>query len=157
MIIVNLIDKDRVRGEDGMGDAAAVWRARLVLFIGFALMAGGLAGSVVRTFYFPISRMSLIVTSIFWMVLDCSDFEVYHSSLSGAVHLLRLRERFPECCSHVIGYRSLDIPEFRRRVRVQSLNLGGPFFQASFRISGACICFAVLYAFLPFFLHQSGI
>ncbi|KAJ3474843.1 hypothetical protein NLI96_g12223 [Meripilus lineatus] len=46
MIIVNLIDKDRVRGEDGMGDAAAVWRARLVLFIGFALMAGGLAGSV---------------------------------------------------------------------------------------------------------------
>ncbi|KAJ3506864.1 hypothetical protein NLJ89_g6631 [Agrocybe chaxingu] len=45
-LVINLIDKDRVRGEDGFGDARAVWRARLILFIGFALMAGGLAGSV---------------------------------------------------------------------------------------------------------------
>lgn len=48
MLIINLIDKDRVRGEEGYGDAGAVWRARLILFIGFAFMAGGLAGSVVR-------------------------------------------------------------------------------------------------------------
>ncbi|GJE85377.1 UPF0220 family protein [Phanerochaete sordida] len=47
MLVINLIDKDRVRGEDGFGDSRAVWRARLFLFIGFALMAGGLAGSVV--------------------------------------------------------------------------------------------------------------
>jgi len=47
-IIVNLIDKDRVRGEEGGGDSRAVWRARLFLFVGFAMMAGGLAGSVVR-------------------------------------------------------------------------------------------------------------
>ena len=47
MLIINLIDKDRIKGDDGFGDTAAVWRARL-LFIGFALMAGGLAGSVVR-------------------------------------------------------------------------------------------------------------
>ncbi|KAJ3520565.1 hypothetical protein NM688_g9145 [Phlebia brevispora] len=46
MLVVNLIDKDRVRGEEGFGDSRAVWRARLFLFIGFALMAGGLAGSV---------------------------------------------------------------------------------------------------------------
>jgi len=46
MLVVNLIDKDRVRGEDGFGDSKAVWRARLFLFISFALMAGGLAGSV---------------------------------------------------------------------------------------------------------------
>jgi hypothetical protein len=39
-----------VRGEEGFGDSRAVWRARLILFIGFALMAGGLAGSVVRPF-----------------------------------------------------------------------------------------------------------
>ncbi|KAG5640998.1 hypothetical protein DXG03_006440 [Asterophora parasitica] len=45
-LVINLIDKDRVRGEEGFGDSRAVWRARLVLFIGFALMAGGLAGSV---------------------------------------------------------------------------------------------------------------
>jgi hypothetical protein len=47
MLVVNLIDKDRVRGEDGFGDSRAVWRARLFLFVSFALMAGGLAGSVV--------------------------------------------------------------------------------------------------------------
>ncbi|KAL1745312.1 hypothetical protein HDZ31DRAFT_63239 [Schizophyllum fasciatum] len=46
-LIVNLIDKDRIRGEGfGAGDERAVWRARLFLFIGFACMAGGLAGSV---------------------------------------------------------------------------------------------------------------
>ena len=47
MVVVNLIDKDRVQGNEDFGDARAVWRARLFLFIGFALMAGGLAGSVV--------------------------------------------------------------------------------------------------------------
>ncbi|KAG6326688.1 hypothetical protein ID866_12401 [Astraeus odoratus] len=46
MLIINLIDKDRIKGDAGFGDAGAVWRARLFLFIGFALMAGGLAGSV---------------------------------------------------------------------------------------------------------------
>ncbi|KAJ7312243.1 hypothetical protein DFH08DRAFT_1087672 [Mycena albidolilacea] len=47
--LVNLINKERVRGDaDTFGDARAVWRARLFLFIGFALMAGGMAGSAVR-------------------------------------------------------------------------------------------------------------
>jgi len=45
-LVVNLIDKDRIKGDEGFGDSRAVWRARLFLFIGFALMAGGLAGSV---------------------------------------------------------------------------------------------------------------
>ncbi|KAF8997071.1 hypothetical protein BDQ17DRAFT_1363666 [Cyathus striatus] len=45
-LVINMIDKDRIRGDEGFGDARAVWRARLILFIGFALMAGGLAGSV---------------------------------------------------------------------------------------------------------------
>ena len=31
---MNLIDKDRIRGEEGFGDSRAVWRARLFLFIG---------------------------------------------------------------------------------------------------------------------------
>ncbi|KAF7348736.1 UPF0220-domain-containing protein [Mycena venus] len=58
-LIINLIDKDRVREDEATFDggdararwharldAPAVWRARLFLFIGFALMAGGMAGSV---------------------------------------------------------------------------------------------------------------
>ena len=48
ILIVNLIDKDRIREEEGFSDSHAAWRARLFLFVGFALMAGGLAGSMVR-------------------------------------------------------------------------------------------------------------
>ena len=47
-----MVDKDRIRGDEGFGDSKAVWRARLFLFIGCALMAGGLAGSVVNAFSF---------------------------------------------------------------------------------------------------------
>lgn len=61
MIVVNLIDKSLLAeaglsstlfsggggggGGFGGGDAT-MWRAKLFLFIGFALMAGGLAGSI---------------------------------------------------------------------------------------------------------------
>lgn len=56
MIIVNLIDKSQLTGDDddnygggaGSWGGGVAWRARLFLFMGFALMAGGLAGSVVR-------------------------------------------------------------------------------------------------------------
>lgn len=51
-MVVNLIDKQRLLG-DGEGGAfssssydSAAWKARLFLFLGFALMAGGLAGSI---------------------------------------------------------------------------------------------------------------
>lgn len=50
MIIVNLIDKQRLLSDyddspSSFGGSVA-WKARLFLFLGFALMAGGLAGSV---------------------------------------------------------------------------------------------------------------
>lgn len=48
MLVVNLVNKEQLLGEDfGSGDSYAR-RARIILFMGFALMAGGLAGSVVR-------------------------------------------------------------------------------------------------------------
>lgn len=47
MVIVNLIDKGRLAGGYDEGSTTA-WRARLVLFFGFSLLAGGLAGSIVR-------------------------------------------------------------------------------------------------------------
>ncbi|KAH7098954.1 hypothetical protein BKA62DRAFT_711416 [Auriculariales sp. MPI-PUGE-AT-0066] len=43
LLVVNLVDKETLM----QGDSREVWRARLVLFLGFAFMAGGLAGSVV--------------------------------------------------------------------------------------------------------------
>jgi hypothetical protein len=48
MIVVNLLDKQSLQGIDGGFDNLA-WRARLFLFCGFALLAGGLAGSIVRS------------------------------------------------------------------------------------------------------------
>ena len=49
LLIVNLIDKERLLSEGAYGgEPTIIWRARLFLFIGFALMAGGLAGSIVR-------------------------------------------------------------------------------------------------------------
>ncbi|PWN48198.1 UPF0220-domain-containing protein [Violaceomyces palustris] len=60
MIVVNLIDKQHLTeavgfgsatfsfggGGGGFGSDSVQWRARLFLFLGFALMAGGLAGSI---------------------------------------------------------------------------------------------------------------
>ncbi|KAI8985799.1 hypothetical protein BDB01DRAFT_786375 [Pilobolus umbonatus] len=45
MIIVNLIDKRRLYDEDQYTEPGMQWKARLFLFFGFALLAGGLAGS----------------------------------------------------------------------------------------------------------------
>jgi hypothetical protein len=70
-LVINIIDKDRVRGEEGFGDSRAVWSARLILFIGFALMAGGLAGSVVRERLF-----SSLVAQIDDMFPDGVDLEI---------------------------------------------------------------------------------
>lgn len=51
MIIVNLIDKKRLISDTSAGisfsnDDGVAWKARLLLFMGFALLAGGLAGSI---------------------------------------------------------------------------------------------------------------
>lgn len=50
-IVTSLLDKSHLHsyGSDAWGGEGSVaWRARVVLFIGVALMAGGLAGSLVR-------------------------------------------------------------------------------------------------------------
>lgn len=73
-LVINLIDKDRIRGEEGFGDSRAVWRARLFLFIGFALMAGGLAGSVVS-----IKFSTLLLYCIYYVLcLDRSCSQIYN-------------------------------------------------------------------------------
>ncbi|KAI9313207.1 hypothetical protein BX666DRAFT_748845 [Dichotomocladium elegans] len=46
MIVINLIDKSRLHGEEyAYAGSSLVWKARLFLFLGFALIAGGFAGS----------------------------------------------------------------------------------------------------------------
>lgn len=49
--MINSIEKSRLQADSWSysGDGVA-WKARFVLFLGFALLAGGLAGSVVSSF-----------------------------------------------------------------------------------------------------------
>ena len=48
MLVVNSIEKARLSADRySYSGTGVAWKARLVLFLGFALMAGGLAGSVV--------------------------------------------------------------------------------------------------------------
>ena len=48
MLVINSIEKARLSADSySYSGTGVAWKARLVLFLGFALMAGGLAGSVV--------------------------------------------------------------------------------------------------------------
>lgn len=48
MLVINLIEKSRLSADSySYSGTGVAWKARLLLFLGFALMAGGLAGSVV--------------------------------------------------------------------------------------------------------------
>lgn len=47
MLVINSIEKTRLAADSfSYSGNGVAWKARLVLFLGFALMAGGLAGSV---------------------------------------------------------------------------------------------------------------
>jgi len=51
LLVVNLVNKAHLRGDGdssafSSSESSVVWKARLFLFLGFAFMAGGLAGSV---------------------------------------------------------------------------------------------------------------
>lgn len=79
LLIVNLIDKERLIGDGGaFGDGGLVWRARLFLFMGFALMAGGLAGSVVRPPTNPF--LGITATNVF-IHIDRPRSQVHSTSL----------------------------------------------------------------------------
>ena len=48
MLVINSIEKTRLSADSySYSGTGVAWKARLVLFLGFAFMAGGLAGSVV--------------------------------------------------------------------------------------------------------------
>ncbi|KAF8427429.1 hypothetical protein EV426DRAFT_529714 [Tirmania nivea] len=97
MLVINSIEKSRLNAENFSyaGDSTA-WKARLILFLGFALMAGGLAGSVAvlvlkyivkeyefETMYFGIANVvanSLIMLSsaVLWVSQNIEDDYTYH-------------------------------------------------------------------------------
>lgn len=60
MLVINSIEKARLSADSySYSGTGVAWKARLVLFLGFALMAGGLAGSVVCLSCFAFSFCAL--------------------------------------------------------------------------------------------------
>lgn len=99
MLVINSIEKTRLSGDSfysGSGSGVA-WKARLVLFLGFALMAGGLAGSVVC----PSLCVSLICSEADTVFIDCSGTQIRRSGISVSNPLFRYSQRNCEWVHYV--------------------------------------------------------
>ncbi|KAI9842088.1 MAG: hypothetical protein M1838_003272 [Thelocarpon superellum] len=100
MLVINSIEKARLSAESfSYSGSGVAWKARLVLFLGFAFMAGGLAGSVTvlvlkyvvpeypfPTLYFGIANVianGLIMLSsvVLWISQNMEDDYTYNLAL----------------------------------------------------------------------------
>ncbi|MCJ1406404.1 hypothetical protein MMC19_000469 [Ptychographa xylographoides] len=100
MLVINSIEKTRLSADSySYSGTGVAWKARLVLFLGFALMAGGLAGSVAvlvlkyvvpeypfPTLYFGIANVitnGLIMLSsvVLWVSQNMEDDYTYNLAL----------------------------------------------------------------------------
>lgn len=100
MLVINSIEKSRLSADSfSYSGSGVAWKARLVLFLGFALMAGGLAGSVTvlvlkyvihgypfPTLYFGIANVvanGLIMLSsvVLWVSQNMEDDYTYNLAL----------------------------------------------------------------------------
>lgn len=98
MLVINSIEKSRLQADSfSYSGNGVAWKARFVLFLGFALLAGGLAGSVVclsngAGFLEPVSVLDLLPGRLLMMLLDGHGPQVPHQELSAADAVLRNRE-----------------------------------------------------------------
>ncbi|KAL2217121.1 UPF0220 domain protein [Thermoascus aurantiacus ATCC 26904] len=100
MTVINSIDKTRLNADSfSYSGSGVAWKARFVLFLGFALLAGGLAGSVtvmvlkyliknypLPTLYFGIANVianGLVMLSsvILWVSQNMEDDYTYNLAL----------------------------------------------------------------------------
>ncbi|TKA72801.1 hypothetical protein B0A49_10335 [Cryomyces minteri] len=100
MLVINSIDKSRLSADSySYSGNGVAWKARLVLFLGFALMAGGLAGSVTvmvlkyvvpeypfPTLWFGVANVvanALIMLSsvVLWVAQNMEDDYTYNLAL----------------------------------------------------------------------------
>ncbi|KAI9832495.1 MAG: hypothetical protein M1819_004284 [Sarea resinae] len=100
MLVINSIDKTRLSADSfSYSGNHVAWKARVILFFGFALMAGGLAGSVTvlvlkyvvpnypfPTLYFGIANVianGLIMLSsvVLWIAQNMEDDYTYNLAL----------------------------------------------------------------------------
>jgi hypothetical protein len=57
MLVINSVNKTHLAPDSFYSGEGNPWKAKLVLFMGFALMAGGLAGSVVGSHIFRLRQV----------------------------------------------------------------------------------------------------
>lgn len=93
MLVINSIEKSRLQADSfSYSGSGVAWKARFVLFLGFALLAGGLAGSVVCLLSgcgFDLIGMGLLIA-----FADGSGSQVPDQGLSDYDALLW----YCECC-----------------------------------------------------------
>lgn len=86
MLIINSVEKTRLSGDSfsysgggggGMGGGGVVWAARVVLFLGFAALAGGMAGGVV------IFVLKFAVRDVQWPMLGMGVENIVANALVG--------------------------------------------------------------------------
>ncbi|MCJ1445391.1 MAG: hypothetical protein MMC23_005896 [Stictis urceolatum] len=79
MLVINSIEKSRLSADSySYSGTGVAWKARLVLFLGFALMAGGMAGSV------AVLVLKYVVKDVGWPALG---FGVANVVANGLVML----------------------------------------------------------------------
>ncbi|CEO58374.1 Vacuolar protein sorting-associated protein 68 [Penicillium brasilianum] len=100
MLVINSIEKSRLQADSfSYSGGGVAWKARFVLFLGFALLAGGLAGSVtvmvlkylvkdypIQTLYFGIANVvanGLVMLSsiVLWVSQNIEDDYTYNLAL----------------------------------------------------------------------------
>ena len=113
MLVINSIDKSRLSADSfSYSSNGVAWKARLVLFLGFALLAGGLAGSVV------VLVMKYIVPGYVWPTIWMGIGNVVANALVMMRYVDLSKSRSVEadtmqlCCS-------LDCTEHGGRVHIQ--------------------------------------
>jgi hypothetical protein len=124
MIVVNLIDKSVLAEAGGFGAGfssgswggdSIQWRARLFLFVGFALLAGGLAGSVtILTIKYIIANLpsgyeyygfANVVSMICAVRFSKGETFSLTASLTGS-----------KCIHHAVDGAAVDRAEYRERL-----------------------------------------
>ncbi|GFF53869.1 vacuolar protein sorting-associated protein 68 [Aspergillus udagawae] len=100
MLVINSIEKSRLQADSfSYSGSGVAWKARFVLFLGFALLAGGLAGSVtvmvlkylikqypLPTLYFGIANvvangLVMLSTIVLWISQNIEDDYTYNLAL----------------------------------------------------------------------------
>lgn len=100
MLVINSIDKSRLSADSfSYSGNGVAWKARLVLFLGFALLAGGLAGSttvlvlkyVVRGYVWPTmwlgvgnvvaNGLIMLSSAVLWVAQNLEDEYTYNLAL----------------------------------------------------------------------------